>query len=176
MGYDLYCKLMEEAVNELRGQAGLATDIETKVELRVDAYLPMEFVQGDQVRMEVYKRIENREDWRDVMDELIDRFGDVPPEAEHLLWIALLKSLAARLGVEMVLLRAGKLTLRFSPYAKVDGARLVRALNRAKKTRLVLQQAGTATMLVLDRKGEPEELMELAVDALEQLLVQMEEN
>lgn len=179
VGYDLYCKLMEEAVNELRGQAGLATDIETKVELRVDAYLPMEFVQGDQVRMEVYKRIaaiENREDWRDVMDELIDRFGDVPPEAEHLLWIALLKSLAARLGVEMVLLRAGKLTLRFSPYAKVDGARLVRALNRAKKTRLVLQQAGTATMLVLDRKGEPEELMELAVDALEQLLVQMEEN
>ena len=179
VGYDLYCKLMEEAVNELRGQAGLATDIETKVELRVDAYLPMEFVQGDTVRMEVYKRIasiESRDDWRDVMDELIDRFGDVPPEAEHLLWIALLKSLASRLGVEMVLMRAGRLTLRFSPYARVDGARLVKALNRAGKTRLTLQQAGTATLLVLDRKGEPEQLMELAVDALEQLLAQMEQN
>ena len=110
------------------------------------------------------------------MDELIDRFGDVPPEAEHLLWIALLKSLASRLGVEMVLMRAGKLTLRFSPYARVDGARLVKALNRAGKTRLTLQQAGTATLLVLDRKGEPEQLMELAVDALEQLLAQMEQN
>lgn len=73
-------------------------------------------------------------------------------------------------------MRAGKLTLRFSPYARVDGARLVKALNRAGKTRLTLQQAGTATLLVLDRKGEPEQLMELAVDALEQLLAQMEQN
>ena len=177
VGYDLYCKLMEEAVNELRGQAGLTTDIETKVELRVDAYLPLEFVQGDQVRMEVYKRIssiENRDDWRDTMDEMIDRFGDVPVEAEHLLWIALLKSLAGRLGVEMVHLRAGKLTMRFSPYATVDGRKLVLALNRMKKHRLVLQQQGTATALVLDQKGDAEVLMEYAVDALEQLMAEME--
>ncbi len=45
VGYDLYCKLMEEAVNDLRGKAGESVDIETKVELRVDAYLPANFVQ-----------------------------------------------------------------------------------------------------------------------------------
>ena len=167
---------MEEAVNELRGQAGLATDIETKVELRVDAYLPAEFVQGEQVRMEVYKRIaaiENRDDWHDTMDELIDRFGDVPPEAEHLLWIALLKSLCARLGVEMVFMRAGKLTMRFSPYTRVDGEKLVRALNRLKGN-LVLQKVGTGTALQLNEKGDAEQLMEKAVDAVEDLLSAME--
>jgi len=176
VGYDLYCKLMEEAVNELRGQAGLQTDIETKVELRVDAYLPIEFVQGEQVRMEVYKRIaaiENRDDWGDTMDEMIDRFGDVPVEAEHLLWIALLKSLCARLGIELVHMRANRLTMRFSPYARVDGQKLVLALNRLKKHRMILQQAGTATMLVLEEKGEPEALMETAVDTLEVLLAEM---
>ena len=86
VGYDLYCKLMEEAVNELRGKAGLQVDVETKVELPVDAYLPQEFVQGEALRMEVYKRIaeiETRADFSDVLDEMIDRFGDVPPEAEH---------------------------------------------------------------------------------------------
>lgn len=173
VGYDLYCKLMEEAVGELRGQVGLGTDIETKVELRVDAYLPIEFVQGDTVRMDVYKRIasiENRDDWRDTMDEMIDRFGDVPVEAEHLLWIALLKALCAKLGVEMVYMRAGKIMMRFSPYTQVDGQKLVAALPKLKRHRLLLQQVGSSTALMLDEKGEPEELMEKAVDAVELLM------
>ena len=176
VGYDLYCKLMEEAVNDLRGKAGESVDIETKVELRVDAYLPANFVQGEQLRMEVYKRIasiENRDDWRDVMDELIDRFGDVPPEAENLLWIALLRGLAARLGIELVFLRMGKLLMRFSPYTKVDGQKLIDSLNRMKDTRLSLQQTRSETLLALNQTGEPEGLMESAVDELENLLDEM---
>ena len=176
VGYDLYCKLMEEAVNDLRGKAGESVDIETKVELRVDAYLPANFVQGEQLRMEVYKRIasiENRDDWRDVMDELIDRFGDVPPEAENLLWIALLRGLAARLGIELVFLRMGKLLMRFSPYTKVDGQKLIDSLNRMKDTRLSLRQTRSETLLALNQTGEPEGLMESAVDELENLLDEM---
>ncbi len=172
VGYDLYCKLMEEAVNELRGQAGLQVDVETKVELPVDAYLPQEFVQGEALRMEVYKRIaeiETRADFSDVLDEMIDRFGDVPPEAEHLMWIALLKALSARLQIERVFLRGGKVVFRFSPNATIDGAKLVSALNKAKSD-LVLQRSGTGTVLLLNRAGEPEQLMELAVDALEKVV------
>ena len=172
VGYDLYCKLMEEAVNELRGQAGLQVDVETKVELPVDAYLPQEFVQGEALRMEVYKRIaeiETRADFSDVLDEMIDRFGDVPPEAEHLMWIALLKALSARLQIERVFLRGGKVVFRFSPSATIDGAKLVFALNKAKSD-LVLQRSGTGTVLLLNRAGEPEQLMELAVDALEKVV------
>ena len=172
VGYDLYCKLMEEAVNELRGQAGLQVDVETKVELPVDAYLPQEFVQGEALRMEVYKRIaeiETRADFSDVLDEMIDRFGDVPPEAEHLMWIALLKALSARLQIERVFLRGGKVVFRFSPNATIDGAKLVSALNKAKSD-LVLQRSGTGTVLLLNRTGEPEQLMELAVDALEKVV------
>ena len=112
-------------------------------------------------------------DLRDVMDELIDRFGDVPPEAENLLWIALLRGLAARLGIELVFLRMGKLLMRFSPYTKVDGQKLIDSLNRMKDTRLSLRQTRSETLLALNQTGEPEGLMESAVDELENLLDEM---
>ena len=70
-------------------------------------------------------------------------------------------------------MRAGRLTMRFSPYAKVDGRKLITALNRLKKHKLVLQQVGTATALVLEDKGEVEILMETAVDTMEMLLGEM---
>ena len=105
---------------------------------------------------------------------MIDRFGDVPPEAEHLMWIALLKALSARLQIERVFLRGGKVVFRFSPSATLDGAKLVFALNKAKSD-LVLQRSGTGTVLLLNRAGEPEQLMELAVDALEKVVPAVED-
>ena len=84
------------------------------------------------------------------------------------MWIALLKALSARLQIERVFLRGGKVVFRFSPSATIDGAKLVFALNKAKSD-LVLQRSGTGTVLLLNRAGEPEQLMELAVDALEKL-------
>ena len=176
VGYDLYCRMMEQAVAELRGQEVPMADLETKIELKVDAYLPQGYVTGDSLRMDVYKRIasiESRADFTDVMDEMIDRFGDVPPEVENLLWIALLKSLCHRMGIEMVFIRLGRLTMRFSDSAKLDGEKLIAALNRLKKDRLLLQQVGTSTALVLDQKGEPEVLMEKAVSVMEKLVGEM---
>ena len=89
-----------------------------------------------------------------------------------LLWIALLRGLAARLGIELVFLRMGKLLMRFSPYTKVDGQKLIDSLNRMKDTRLSLRQTRSETLLALNRTGE-EGLMESAVDELENLLDEM---
>ncbi|MDO4546712.1 MAG: transcription-repair coupling factor, partial [Clostridia bacterium] len=79
VGYDLYIKMIESAVRSLRGSTSLG-DIQTKVELKVDAYLPGDYVENDVVRVEVYKKIasiRNRDDREDLIEELIDRFGDI---------------------------------------------------------------------------------------------------
>ena len=78
VGYDLYCKMVEETMRELRGELPQES-VETRMELKVSAYLPMDYVSGDYQRIEVYKKISqvaSRNDWEDMIEELTDRFGD----------------------------------------------------------------------------------------------------
>ncbi len=176
VGYDLYLKIMEQTVRELKGEQTENESVETKVELQLDAYLPMEFVQGDLQRMDVYKRIaaiETRQDWEETLEELIDRFGDVPPEAENLLWISFLKAQAQKLGVDLVFLRAGLLTMRFSPSSSVDPNKLLKGLN-ALGGQITLSNTQPPCM-VLRGGGEPEAQAERACAALETMLRVMAE-
>ena len=85
--------------------------------------------------------------------ELVERGQADSPEAENLLWIALLRGLAAKLGIELVFLRMGKLLMRFSPYTKVDWQKLIDSLNRMKDTRLSLRQTRSETLLALNQMG-----------------------
>lgn len=75
VGYDMYCKLMEETVREIRGEIGDTAAIETRVEYPVDAFLPAEYVPSDAQRIELYKRIasvRSREDCEDMVEEITD--------------------------------------------------------------------------------------------------------
>ena len=101
VGYDMYCKLMEETLNEVQGRPA-ARELETRIDLRVDAYLPSEYVTEEKQRMEMYKRIASvvtDEDRADVTDELIDRYGELPDAAKTLLDVSQLRALCNRLGV-----------------------------------------------------------------------------
>jgi transcription-repair coupling factor (superfamily II helicase) len=151
VGYDMYCKLLEQTVRELRGEEGAAADaIETRVEFHVDAYLPSEYVQDEKQRMELYHRIaalENRLARDDLEDELTDRFGDIPEEATTLLDIALLKSYLNKLGVDWIQHKAGQVRMRFSQSARVDPSRLIPALAQADK-RLIIEPGSQLTMVL----------------------------
>lgn len=94
VGYDLYCKMLNEAVLELKGE-GTIEDYETVVDIDVDAYIPATYIRSENQKLDIYKRIaaiETEEDLADMTDELIDRFGDIPKPAVILMSIALLKS------------------------------------------------------------------------------------
>ena len=150
VGYDMYCKLLEETVRELRGEMGETEAIETRVEFHVDAYLPAEYVHDDQQRMEIYKRIaacENRSQREDLEEEMVDRFGDLPEQVLALMDIALLKALVNHLGVDLISYSMAQVRMRFAAAAKPDLARLVPALQEADK-RLILS-AGTSPSLIL---------------------------
>ena len=104
VGYDLYVKLLNEAVLEERGEA-LPTQAECVVTLSFDACLPKNYVPSSVQRMALYKRIsliESVGDLEDMTDELLDRYGNLPRPATNLLHIALIRSLAARCGITQI--------------------------------------------------------------------------
>jgi len=101
VGYDLYCKMLGEAVQVLKGEALEAPDFETSVDFDMDAYIPSFYIRSESQKLEVYKRIasvENDEELADMQDELTDRYGDLPGAVENLLKIAQLRAMAHQAG------------------------------------------------------------------------------
>lgn len=94
VGYDLYCKMLNEAVSELKG-IKINDDYETNVDIDVDAYIPATYIRSENLKLDIYKRIatiSSAEELADMTDELIDRFGDIPKSALTLMKIAYIKT------------------------------------------------------------------------------------
>ena len=95
VGYDMYCKLLDEVVKEIRGEA-VVEEVDVQIELDVSSYIPDEFIENSSLKIEIYQTIalcKNEEDILNVTDEIIDRFGKMPKEIENLLDIARIKIL-----------------------------------------------------------------------------------
>ncbi|MCR1798058.1 transcription-repair coupling factor [Staphylococcus warneri] len=106
VGFDLYSQMLEEAVNEKRGIKEVTPDVpDVEVELNLDAYLPAEYIQNEQAKIEIYKKlrkVESEEQLMDIKDELIDRFNDYPTEVERLLDIVEIKTHALHAGITKI--------------------------------------------------------------------------
>ncbi|MBQ8507616.1 MAG: transcription-repair coupling factor [Clostridia bacterium] len=173
VGYDLYVKMIEDTVREMRGDASLG-DIETRVDVKVDAYLPKEYVSNDLLRVEMYKKIasiRNQDGRDDLIEELIDRFGDPNRPVMNLIEIASLKALCSQIGVDFVTVKGKELHMRFSIAADID---LVRVLLSIKKypENLRMQGGNPPTLVYFIKKYqvEPEELLENAVKLMQQVV------
>lgn len=95
VGYDMYCMLLEQAVKEQKGEEYIPP-LEVSVDIKADAYIPESYVEYEQQRIDLYKKIaaiEDIEDYYDLQGEFIDRFGDFPPQIQNLLDISYIKSL-----------------------------------------------------------------------------------
>ena len=170
VGYDLYVKMIEETVQRLRGEAPLP-DVQTRMELRVDAYLPGDYIPTDRQRIDVYKKvalINSAERASDTLDELIDRFGEPPRPVLSLLSVAHLKGLCGRLGVDNVSLRRGMLALRFAAEARIDPVKLVDMLS-AHPRELSLAPGAPPTLLLQQPLTAIEERIRAAIPLVEEL-------
>ena len=95
VGYDLYVKMLNQAIKEMKGDYSDKDIFDTTVDMNVDAFIPSRYITNESEKLDIYKRIaeiENEEEFFDMQDELIDRFGDLPESVNNLLKIALLKS------------------------------------------------------------------------------------
>ena len=115
VGYDMYMKLLQEAINgEKEGLDAPKVEKECLVDLAIEAHIPEKYISSLPQRLSMYRRIadiRNMDDASDVMDELIDRFGDPPPSVEGLVEIALLRNTAAQLGIYEIGQRGNQLLL-----------------------------------------------------------------
>jgi len=119
VGYDLYCKMLNEAVLIMKGEKKEAESFETAIDIDVDAYIPSNYIKNELQKLTIYKRIsaiENFSEYEDMLDELTDRFGDPPKAATNLLRIALLKSHAHSAYIHEI--KGNKKKLRIEMYLK----------------------------------------------------------
>ena len=114
IGYDLYMKYLKDAVMKLKG-LDVEEEIETTIDLKLDSFIPKDYIADDKTRLEIYKKISvlsTEDEYSDLVDELIDRFSDFSDEVSNLMDIALLKNKAQRAKVSSILERRGEYRVR----------------------------------------------------------------
>ena len=124
VGFDLYVRLVGEAVAEFRGEQA-PESVEMKVELPVDAHLPHDYVPGERLRLEAYRKIAEvsaEEGIQAIREELQDRYGPVPEPVENLLAVARLRIKARRAGLTEIAAQGNQ--VRFGPVDLPDSAQM----------------------------------------------------
>ncbi|MBP3451766.1 MAG: transcription-repair coupling factor, partial [Agathobacter sp.] len=124
VGYDLYCKMLNEAVKEAKGVA-VEEKFETSIDISTDAFIPPTYVSNELQKLDIYKRIagiETEEEVEEMLEELIDRFGEPPKSVQNLLAIARLKFMAHGLYVKEVSQKSTELKLVMYEKAKINPA------------------------------------------------------
>ncbi len=116
VGFDLYCKLLKEAIAEIKGEA--PSGPEPKVEVKVSAYFPDDYIPDETQRVSFYRRIARAEKYLEVWEieqELFDRYGRIPPCGKALIEAAYLRIASKRAGLSELYLSGGKMKLTFHP-------------------------------------------------------------
>ncbi|HEV8384733.1 MAG TPA: transcription-repair coupling factor, partial [Candidatus Acidoferrales bacterium] len=138
VGFDLYCRMLERAVAELKGEAP-AAELRSTLNLGVDIRIPAEYIPGENLRLRTYKRIAgvtNEIEREEVARELADRFGPLPPAVEHLLDYAVLKALCERLLVASLERKGESVAVKFHSQTPVQPAQLVKVVRNGRGMRL----------------------------------------
>ena len=127
VGFEMYTKLLEETVREMKGER-IEEEIETSMNLGVDIYIPREYIGEENLRMTFYKKIasaSSEERLTDIRNEMRDRFGAVPPAVDALLHFVQVKWFAKSLGVLSVVREGARGVVKLTPHAKVDPNKLL---------------------------------------------------
>ncbi len=133
VGYDLYCKMLNEAVKQMKGEETEEESFDTIIDLDVDAYIPSSYIKNEMQKLDMYKRvagIETEEELMDMQEELIDRFGDLPAPVDNLLHIALLKSVAKEAYIISIVQKKLEAKITMYPKAKLAVERLPELLTK----------------------------------------------
>ena len=117
VGYEMYIKLLEQAISEEKGEKTEAPEKDCVIDLPIDAHIPDEYIESVPQRLQIYRRIadiKTNEDASDVIDELCDRFGDPPESVEGLIKIALLRGKAARHDIYEITMQSDRVIFRIN--------------------------------------------------------------
>ena len=155
VGYDMYLKLLNDAVLEQQGKrAEIPPDC--AADLTVSAYIPEQYVPAAEQRMDLYRRIaaiRTDEDAGELLDELLDRYGDVPQPVKALLDVALLRAAAAGVGISDITQRGTQLVFSFGPQPDIAAVAAVCSM-ASYRQRLQLSAAAQPKLILYLKRGE----------------------
>ena len=168
VGYDMYLRLLSEAVSEKKGEEKPYKNEECLVDIQLDAYIPKAYIEDMASRIDTYKKIaaiQSREEADDLLDELIDRFSDPPAPVVGLVDVALLRNQAANLGVGEITQREDTVYIRF---VHLEMERVARAVGCKKGVKNVLFNAGEKPFLAaeLENPHRPIDGIRAVLDAM----------
>ena len=170
VGYDLYVKMLGQAIARAKGEPVQRDKSECLVDLRVDAYIPEKYIADGPGRIEAYKRIaaiQTPEDAADVLDELIDRYGDPPPSVSDLVNVSLVRVQATAVGVYEVTQKKDTLVLQVE---QLD-LRMIQGLLVAFNGRVVTGAGAKPYLSVtLQKEEKPLELLQSILRAMQDIL------
>lgn len=137
VGYDLYCKMLNEAVKSLKNADIEEDKFDTTIDIDIDAFIPEKYIASEFQKLDIYKRIasiENEEECDDMLEELIDRFGDPPRSVTNLLAVAYIKALATSVFVTEVSQKGDAIKFTMYEKAKVNPSKIPSLLDKYKNT------------------------------------------
>ena len=163
VGYDLYCKMLNQAVLALKGETLEEDSYDTVVECDIDAYIPGRYIKNEYQKLDIYKRIsaiETEEEYMDMQDELMDRFGDIPRSVENLLKIASIRALAHQAYVTEVVINRQEVRLTMHQKAKLQVEKIP-DLVRSYKGDLKLVPGDVPSFHYVDRRNKNQDSLEM---------------
>ena len=164
VGFEMYTKLLEEAVRELKGEK-VEEEIETSMNLGLDIYIPRDYIADENLRMVFYKKLASARDaerLEAIRNEMRDRFGALPENVESLLEFIRLKQFAQALGVISITRQEHTAVIKFHPSAKIDPNRLLQFLGETPSAKF--SPGGVLSLQISDRG-------KASIETLERLLI-----
>ncbi len=151
IGYDLYCRMLEEEIASQTGRAAPKEPAAT-VEIDIDAYISAAYIPDEGERMDIYRRIAQISDMQsfmDVVDEITDRYGDAPENVVTLARIALIRSIAGRCGFDRVSVKGESVVMTYREDIRPDMQALSNAIGSAEQKGQILFNAGRKPYVVI---------------------------
>ena len=122
IGYDLYVKFLNETIKRLKGEV-FEERVDTTIDLNIDGYIPISYIEDEEQKIEIYKKIaaiESSSDYSELVDELIDRFGDIPKQVKNLIDISYIKNNGSKACISNIYQSNNQLILEFSSVDKIS--------------------------------------------------------
>ncbi|MDE7445521.1 MAG: transcription-repair coupling factor [Lachnospiraceae bacterium] len=174
VGYDLYCKMLNEAVKNLKG-ISTAEDFNTSVDLDVDAFIPPAYIVNEIQKLDIYKRIagiENQSECDDMKEELLDRFGETPVAVENLFRISMIRVNAHKLYITDIKGKNGEIQFTLKADAKIYAERIPQFLEKHEKLSFNYKMA--SFLLRYKKCGMVEKDAQILLELTENFLRDME--
>lgn len=171
VGYDLYCKLLDEAIAAARGEEPEVV-IEPTIDIKIDAYIDSSYIPHEAHKIEFYKKIasiEDIDDKLDIEDELIDRFGDMPKPVENLIDIAYIRALSKELAIDELLERNKVVVFKLVKGMKLSSKTIMVVLNEYRD---ILEYKSSPISIFTLKVGarQPRDVVQMTREVLERIL------